>query len=80
MTRLGRNKNGLTVGKVADYCLVTSMTVRRWIKKGELSAIRLPSGHYRVSITDFRDFLQSYGMPVREELLNPNIERKEGDS
>jgi len=63
-----RTKNWLSVGKIGEYCLVSTATVRRWIKNGELSAIRLPSGHYRVSIADFRDFLKQHDMPVREEL------------
>ena len=46
----------------------TYKTVRRWIKSGELSAIRLPSGHHRVRLADFKDFLRQYGMPVKEEL------------
>jgi excisionase family DNA binding protein len=31
----------LTVAQVADYCLVSERTVRRWIKAGELPALRL---------------------------------------
>ncbi|MBI2328376.1 MAG: helix-turn-helix domain-containing protein [Chloroflexi bacterium] len=68
MTRRTRAKNWLTVGQVGQYCLVSTATVRRWIQNGELSAIRLPSGHYRVRLADFKDFLKRHGMPVREEL------------
>ncbi len=32
-------------------------------------AIKLPSGHYRVSIVDFKDFLERYNMPIKEELF-----------
>jgi excisionase family DNA binding protein len=63
-----RTKNWLSVGKIGEYCLVSTATVRRWIKNGELSAIRLPSGHYRVSIADFRDFLKQHNMPIKDEL------------
>jgi excisionase family DNA binding protein len=31
----------LTVSQVAEYCLVCERTVRRWIKAGELPALRL---------------------------------------
>ena len=48
----------LTVKGVADYCMVSRITVRRWIRDGMLSATRLPSGHYRIGIADFRDFLE----------------------
>ena len=50
---------------VAAYCLVSEVTVRRWIKSGKLSAIRLPSGLYRISLADFRDFLERYQVYVK---------------
>ena len=68
MTQKVWAKNWLSVGKIGEYCLVSTATVRRWIKSGELPSIRLPSGHYRISITDFRDFLKRHDMPVKEEL------------
>jgi len=79
MKRMKQSKNRLTVKGVADYCLVSRVTVRRWIKGGKLSTIRLPSGHYRISIADFRDFLKRYDMPVKEELFESESERKGGD-
>lgn len=69
MRQPGQSNNWLTVGRVARYCGVTSMTVRRWIKKGKLSATRLPSNHYRVSIENFRDFLERYHMPIKDDLF-----------
>jgi len=72
-------KNWLSVKGVADYCLVSRISVRRWIKGGKLSAIRLPSGHYRISIADFRYFLERYDMPVKEELFESESEKKGGD-
>jgi len=68
MIRKARSKNWLSVGKIGEYCLVSTATVRRWIKTGDMTAIRLPSGHYRVSIADFKDFLKRHNIPVREEL------------
>ena len=68
MTKKSRQRTWLSVGKIGEYCLVSTATVRRWIKTGDLSAIRLPSGHYRVSIADFKDFLKRHDIPVREEL------------
>ncbi len=78
MEQLQGHKDWFTLGRIAEYCLVTPMTVRRWIKTGKLAAIRLPSGHYRVSIVDFRDFLKRYNMPIREELLESKSEKKGG--
>lgn len=72
-------KKWLTVGGIAGYCLVSKVTVRRWVKKDKLSAIRLPSGHYRVSIADFRDFLRRNNIPIKEELFESKSEQKGGD-
>lgn len=76
---MNQSRNRVTVKGVADYCLVSRVTIRRWIKRGELSAIRLPSGHYRISIEDFRDFLKRYNMPIREGLFESESEKKGGD-
>ena len=61
-------KKRLTMQGIASHCMVSTITVRRWIKSGDLVATRLPSGHYRVSAADFRDFLKRYGMPLKKEL------------
>ncbi len=79
MAQLLGHKNWLTVGRIGEYCLVTPITVRRWIRKGKLSAIRLPSGHYRVSLEDFRDFLERYDMPIKEELFESEFGKEGGD-
>jgi len=78
MVRVRRNKDWFTVGRIGEYCLVTPVTVRRWIKGGKLSAIRLPSGHYRISIVDFRDFLERWHIPVEDWLLGSKSEKKGG--
>ncbi|OGO35738.1 MAG: hypothetical protein A2147_06655 [Chloroflexi bacterium RBG_16_57_8] len=59
----------VTVDGIAGYCMVSQSTVRRWAHDGTLHAIKLPSGHFRVSITDFKDFLEQHNIPVAEELL-----------
>jgi excisionase family DNA binding protein len=56
----------VTVKGISNYCLVSESTVRRWIKDGKLSALRLPSGQYRITAADFRDFLKRYDMPIKE--------------
>ncbi len=68
-----------TVNDIAEYCLVSRVTVRRWIKDSKLFAIRLPSGHHRINIGDFRDFLKRYNMPIREELCESESEKKGGE-
>ena len=57
----------LSVGKIGKCCDVSRATVRRWIKTGRLSAIRLPGGHYRVDVADFKEFLKRHDMRIKEE-------------
>jgi excisionase family DNA binding protein len=59
-------RTSVTVKGISNYCLVSECTVRRWIKDGKISALRLPSGQYRITEADFRDFLNRYGMLVKE--------------
>jgi len=70
-------KNRLTAKGVGMYCQVSKSTVLKWIKDGKLQAFRLPSGHYRIGKEDFRDFLERYNMPIKEELFGSES-RKEG--
>ncbi len=60
------SQTSVTVKGIANYCLVSECTVRRWIKDGKISALRLPSGQYRITVADFREFLTRYGMPIKE--------------
>jgi excisionase family DNA binding protein len=50
----------LTTGFVARYCGVSNTTALRWIKRGQLQAFVLPSGHYRVHKDDFNEFLAKH--------------------
>lgn len=69
MRQVRQPKRWVTVKNIADYCLVSRTTARRWIKSGKLPALRLPSRHYRVKREDFLEFLERYGIPVGEDLL-----------
>ncbi len=60
------SRTSVTVKGIANYCLVSESTVRRWIKDGKISSLRLPSGQYRISAADFEDFLKRYGMLTKE--------------
>ncbi len=60
------SRTSVTVKGIANYCLVSESTVRRWIKDGKISSLRLPSGQYRVTAADFKDFLARYGMLSKE--------------
>lgn len=54
----------ISVGFIARCCGVSNTTVLRWITTGQLSAFRLPGGHYRVVKEDFSEFLTKYNMPA----------------
>ncbi len=69
----------VSIGRIAKSCLVSVATVRRWIKQGKLPAIQLPSRHYRVSIVDFRDFLERWHIPVEDWLFESKSEKKGGE-
>jgi excisionase family DNA binding protein len=60
------SRPSVTVKGIANYCLVSECTVRRWIKDGKISSMRLPSGQYRVTAADFKVFLERFGMLTRE--------------
>ncbi len=60
----------ITVDSMAAYCMVSRSTVGRWIRDGRLTAMKLPSGHFRVTARDFKDFLTKHNMPVPPELLD----------
>ena len=66
-----------TVKYIAEYCLVSPVTVRRWVKDGKISAMTLPSGHYRITAAGFRDFLERFNMPIKEELFESEYKKKE---
>jgi len=53
----------ISVGAVAKRCGVSNTTVLRWITTGRLPAFRLPGGHYRISQSDFSDFMTKYKIP-----------------
>jgi len=58
------NDRLLTTSEVAAYCQVTNDGVVKWIKGKKLRAYSTPGGHYRIRKSDFREFLERFGMPV----------------
>ncbi len=55
----------LTTKDIAAYCQVSKSTVIQWIKDDKLKVFRLPSGHNRIDVKDFKDFLVTWNMPVK---------------
>ena len=64
------NDRLLTTSEVAAYCQVTNDGVVKWIKAKKLRAYSTPGGHYRIRKSDFREFLERYGMPVDPEFFS----------
>jgi excisionase family DNA binding protein len=77
MKHIAHSKQRLTTKNVGYYCMVSGVTIRRWIRAGKLTAIKLPSGHYRIDPSAFRDFLERWHLPVEDWLLEANIKKEE---
>jgi excisionase family DNA binding protein len=60
----------ISVNAIASYCMVTRTTVNRWIHEEMILSTKLPSGHFRVTVTDFKKFLERYKIPVSKDLLD----------
>ena len=58
----------LSVGKIAGLCHVGRATVQRWVNQGKIKSFKLPSGHKRIHLKDFLEFLREYDMPCPKEL------------
>jgi excisionase family DNA binding protein len=52
------DKSLLTTSQAADMLDVSRDTVARWIRLGQLPAVRLPSGRYRVRREDVERLLR----------------------
>ena len=64
------NDRLLTTSEVAAYCQVTNDGVVKWIKAKKLKAYSTPGGHYRIRKSDFKEFLERFGMPVDTEFFS----------
>ncbi len=62
-----QSKKYYTTGDIARYCEVNINTVKNWIKSGNLSGFRTPSGHYRVPRKQFISFVKSEGFTYDQE-------------
>jgi excisionase family DNA binding protein len=61
----------LTTREVAELVGVSSETVLRWTRRGELTAIRLPSGALRFRSEAIDGWLDERATPGREVSSNP---------
>ena len=70
------NRSILSTGIIARYCETTITQVNRWINSGNLCAFRTPGGQYRITKDDFRDFLERFKMPIREEFFRSERKKR----
>ena len=62
-----------STSEVAALCHVSRITVWKWIKRGELSAVRNSRGHYAIPRDTLHQFLLRKGYPVDPALFKrPN--------
>ncbi len=48
----------LTISEVAKALKLTDATIRNWIERGHIQAVRLPSGIYRIAQSEVDRVLQ----------------------
>jgi excisionase family DNA binding protein len=58
------------VQDIANYCMVSTTTVRRWLKSNKLSSFKLPSNQFRVRVEDFKAFLKRYNIPLDKKYMD----------
>ena len=58
----------LTVAEVADMMRVSTMTVYRLVKSGELPAVQHPGTKWSITCEDLFEWRRQYGTPNRAEL------------
>jgi len=68
MAKNGRKIRTFSALEVANICGVVNQTAINWIKNGHLKAFITPGGQYRVYADDLREFLESRGMRIPDEL------------
>jgi len=62
------DKEFLTTGDVARWCKIPYITALSWVKAGKIKSRRTPGGHYRITRSDFVEFLEKYEFPIPDEL------------
>lgn len=63
---MGTERRYLTTGDVARECGVSPASVKKWIAKSKLHALRTPGQHFRIPIEEFRRFRATYRFPEPE--------------
>ena len=68
---MSKVKNYITTGEAAAIFDVDSDSILRWIKSGEIPAIRTPGGHYRINRNVFMMKMIKDTSPKKENEIQP---------
>ncbi len=69
---MSKAKNYITTGEAAAIFDVDSDSILRWIKSGEIPAIRTPGGHYRINRNVFMmKMIKDTTINEKEETQSP---------
>ncbi|MHA2030546.1 MAG: helix-turn-helix domain-containing protein [Candidatus Kariarchaeaceae archaeon] len=68
---MSKVKNYITTGEAAAIFDVDSDSILRWIKSGEIPAIRTPGGHYRINRNVFLSKMIKESSPNKENEIQP---------
>ena len=63
-----KEKEFFTTGDVARWCKIPYITALSWIKSDKIKSRRTPGGHYRITRSDFVEFLEKYDFSIPDEL------------
>ena len=66
-----KKEKTFTTFDISKICDVYPTTVANWIDEGKIKAFVTPGGHRRVNVNELREFLESHGMTVPDELKAP---------
>jgi len=62
-------KKIISISEMAEYCQVTTETIRRWIDSGAIPSSRTLGGHRRIEFRDFVRFLEQNHMPIQDSIV-----------
>lgn len=67
----------ITPQKAAELCYVSSRTIRNWLKNDGLKYYKTPGGHYKIKLSDLKDFTKKKKLLMAnyEEEVHPNIKK-----
>ena len=69
---MNKNKReSYTTFEAALLCHVSHHSIKNWIRRGLIKAIRTPGGHYRIKKDELMDFMKKYNMIEEEAAAAP---------